>query len=141
MLTDDCTLTGGVEIRVVLDEKLVGWGDFDSVSAERFPTDGNADRPIQYGMPRWRDLFPPRRLPCLGQRRPSAREPGVPALRRYCKNRGSDNRPESREAGPPRRPCNQQRREGRGDGQRERRRGPGAAYVPTTPSSGLLAVA
>ena len=130
MLTDDCTLTGGVEIRAVLDEKLVGWGDFDFVSADRFPTDGNADRPIQCGMPRWRDLFPPRRLPCLGQRRPSAREPVVPALRRYFKNRGSDSRPR-----------NQQRRERRGDGQRERRRGPGAAYVPTTPSSGLLAVA
>ena len=33
---------------------------------ERFPEDGNDDRPIQYGMPRWRDLFSPRQLLCHG---------------------------------------------------------------------------
>ena len=33
---------------------------------ERFPEDSNDDRPIQYGMPRWRDLFSPRQLLCHG---------------------------------------------------------------------------
>ena len=32
--------------------------------SERFPIDANDDRPIQYGMTRWRDLFTPRQLLC-----------------------------------------------------------------------------
>ena len=33
---------------------------------ERFPEVSNDDRPIQYGMPLWRDLFSPRQLLCHG---------------------------------------------------------------------------
>ena len=34
--------------------------------SERFPEVSNDDRPIQYGMPLWRDLFSPRQLLCHG---------------------------------------------------------------------------
>ena len=56
----------GAAVRAALDEKLVEWDAFDFVPNERFPADGNDDRPIQYGMPRWRDLFSPRQLLCHG---------------------------------------------------------------------------
>ena len=36
------------------------------VPGERFPEISNDDRPIQYGMPLWRDLFSPRQLLCHG---------------------------------------------------------------------------
>ena len=36
------------------------------VPSERFPEVSNDDRPIQYGMPLWRDLFSPRQLLCHG---------------------------------------------------------------------------
>ena len=49
-----------------LAEKLPEWEAFDLVPSERFPEDGNDDRPIQYGMPLWRDLFSPRQLLCHG---------------------------------------------------------------------------
>ena len=49
-----------------LAEKLPEWEAFDVVPGERFPEDGNDDRPIQYGMPLWRDLFSPRQLLCHG---------------------------------------------------------------------------
>ena len=54
------------EIQSQLGEKLPDWEAFDIVPSERFPTDGNDDRPIQYGMPYWRDLFSPRQLLCHG---------------------------------------------------------------------------
>ena len=54
------------EIQARLEEKLPEWEAFDMVPGERFPTDANDDRPIQYGMPRWRDLFSPRQLLCHG---------------------------------------------------------------------------
>ena len=54
------------EIQAVLDEKLPEWGAFDIVPSERFPEVSNDDRPIQYGMPLWRDLFSPRQLLCHG---------------------------------------------------------------------------
>ena len=54
------------EILARLEEKLPDWEAFDIVPSERFPTDGNDDRPIQYGMPYWRDLFSPRQLLCHG---------------------------------------------------------------------------
>ena len=54
------------EIEARLAEKLPEWEAFDLVPSERFPEDGNDDRPIQYGMPRWRDLFSPRQLLCHG---------------------------------------------------------------------------
>ena len=56
----------GAEIRARLDEKLPEWEAFDMVPSERFPTDANDARPIQYGMPLWRDLFSPRQLLCHG---------------------------------------------------------------------------
>ena len=54
------------EIEVRLAEKLPEWEAFDMVPSERFPEVSNDDRPIQYGMPRWRDLFSPRQLLCHG---------------------------------------------------------------------------
>ena len=54
------------EIRSRLDEKLPEWEALDMVPSERFPELSNDDRPIQYGMPLWRDLFSPRQLLCHG---------------------------------------------------------------------------
>ena len=54
------------EIRARLDEKLPEWEALDIVPSERFPKESNDDRPIQYGMPLWRDLFSPRQLLCHG---------------------------------------------------------------------------
>jgi putative DNA methylase len=47
-----------------LAEKLPEWEALDLVPTERFPPGNNDDRPIQYGMPLWRDLFSPRQLYC-----------------------------------------------------------------------------
>ena len=54
------------EIKVRLAEKLPEWEALDIVPNEAFPPDSNDDRPIQYGMPLWRDLFSPRQLYCHG---------------------------------------------------------------------------
>ena len=54
------------KIQAMLAEKLLEWEAFDIVPSERFPEDSNDDRPIQYGMPLWRDLFSPRQLLCHG---------------------------------------------------------------------------
>lgn len=54
------------EIQAKLAEKLPEWEAFDFVPNERFPEVSNDDRPIQYGMPLWRDLFSPRQLLCHG---------------------------------------------------------------------------
>ena len=54
------------EIGARLAAKLPEWEAFDIVPSERFPADSNDDRPIQYGMPLWRDLFSPRQLLCHG---------------------------------------------------------------------------
>ena len=54
------------DIAVRLDEKLPEWEALDMVPSERFPEVSNDDRPIQYGMPLWRDLFSPRQLLCHG---------------------------------------------------------------------------
>ena len=54
------------EIQARLDEKLPEWEALDIVPSERFPEVSNDDRPIQYGMPLWRDLFSPRQLLCHG---------------------------------------------------------------------------
>ena len=56
----------GAEIRATLAEKLPEWEAFDIVPSERFPEESNDDRPIQYGMPLWRNLFSPRQLLCHG---------------------------------------------------------------------------
>ena len=55
-----------VEISGQLADKLPEWEAFDIVPSERFPEVSNDDRPIQYGMPTWRDLFSPRQLLCHG---------------------------------------------------------------------------
>ena len=54
------------DIAARLAEKLPEWEAFDIVPSERFPEVSNDDRPIQYGMPLWRDLFSPRQLLCHG---------------------------------------------------------------------------
>ena len=54
------------EIRARLEEKLPEWEALDMVPSERFPTNANDTRPIQHGMPLWRDLFSPRQLLCHG---------------------------------------------------------------------------
>ena len=54
------------DIEAKLDEKLPEWEAEDIVPSERFPDVSNDDRPIQYGMPLWRDLFSPRQLLCHG---------------------------------------------------------------------------
>ncbi len=45
-----------------LAEKLPEWEALDMVPNERFPDNTNDDRPLQYGMPLWRDLFSARQL-------------------------------------------------------------------------------
>ncbi|TQE98092.1 MAG: DUF1156 domain-containing protein, partial [Spiribacter salinus] len=50
------------EIRAHLATKLPEWEALDIVPTEYVPTEINDDRPIQYGMKRWRDLFGPRQL-------------------------------------------------------------------------------
>ena len=54
------------EIKVRLEEKLIEWEALDYIPLEKVPEDINDDRPIQYGMPLWRDLFSPRQLLCHG---------------------------------------------------------------------------
>ena len=54
------------EIQARLAEKLPEWEALDMVPGEKFPEVSNDDRPIQYGMPLWRDLFSPRQLLCHG---------------------------------------------------------------------------
>ncbi len=56
----------GAEIQARLARKLPEWEAFDFVPSEKFPEVSNDDRPIQYGMPLWRDLFSPRQLLCHG---------------------------------------------------------------------------
>lgn len=51
-------------VEAKLSEKLPYWEAQDMVPTEAFPPDSNDDRPIQYGMPLWRDLFSPRQLYC-----------------------------------------------------------------------------
>jgi putative DNA methylase len=45
-----------------LAEKLPEWEALHTVPNERFPEGTNDDRPLQYGMPLWRDMFSPRQL-------------------------------------------------------------------------------
>ena len=56
----------GAEIQARLAEKLTEWEALDIVPTEKFPEVSNDDRPIQYGMPLWRDLFSSRQLLCHG---------------------------------------------------------------------------
>ncbi|MYK32343.1 MAG: DUF1156 domain-containing protein [Boseongicola sp. SB0670_bin_30] len=54
------------EVEARLEEKIPEWEALDMVPSEKFPEASNDDRPIQYGMPLWRDLFSPRQLLCHG---------------------------------------------------------------------------
>ncbi|MGO9450593.1 MAG: DUF1156 domain-containing protein [Candidatus Binataceae bacterium] len=54
------------EIKARLAEKMPEWEANDTVPSERFPEETNDDRPIQYGMPIWRDMFSSRQLLCHG---------------------------------------------------------------------------
>lgn len=45
-----------------LAEKLPEWDAFDIIPNEAYPHNSNDDRPWQYGMPLWRDMFSPRQL-------------------------------------------------------------------------------
>ena len=54
------------EIKARLDQKLPEWEVFDIIPSERFPEVSNDDRPLQYGMPFWRDMFSSRQLLCHG---------------------------------------------------------------------------
>ena len=56
----------GATIQARLAEKLPEWEALDIVPSEKFPEISNDDRPIQYGMPLWRDMFSPRQLLCHG---------------------------------------------------------------------------
>ena len=54
-----------VLVQARLEEKLAEWDAYDIIPTERFPH-GSDNRPIEYGMPLWRDLFSPRQLLCHG---------------------------------------------------------------------------
>ncbi|MEW6268695.1 MAG: DUF1156 domain-containing protein, partial [Thermodesulfobacteriota bacterium] len=54
------------EIEARLAEKMPEWEALDIVPSEAFPANTNDDRPRQYGMPLWRDMFSPRQLLCHG---------------------------------------------------------------------------
>lgn len=45
-----------------LAKELPEWDANDIIPTEYFPTTSNDERPILYGMPRWRDFFSPRQL-------------------------------------------------------------------------------
>jgi len=45
-----------------LAEKIPEWEARNIVPEEGYPTGTNDERPLQYGMPRWRDMFAPRQL-------------------------------------------------------------------------------
>lgn len=45
-----------------LSSKMPEWEALDIVPSERFPSQSNDDRPIQYRMSLWRDMFAPRQL-------------------------------------------------------------------------------
>jgi putative DNA methylase len=53
-------------IRGRVAEKLPEWEANDLVPSEAFPKGTNDERPLQYGMPLWRDMFSPRQLLCHG---------------------------------------------------------------------------
>ena len=50
------------EIAAAISEKMPEWEAMDAVPTEKFPKETNDSRPIQYGMPLWRDQFSPRQL-------------------------------------------------------------------------------
>ena len=51
-----------MEAERVVKENTDAWIQNGIIPSERYPDDANDTRPIQYGMPYWRDLFSPRQL-------------------------------------------------------------------------------
>lgn len=49
-------------VKARVEASLPDWEALDLVPTERFPEQSNDERPIQYGMPLWRDMFSPRQL-------------------------------------------------------------------------------
>lgn len=49
-------------VEQALREKMPEWQARNIVPDEAYPLDANEQRPIQYGMPLWRDMFSPRQL-------------------------------------------------------------------------------
>lgn len=49
-------------VQKALAEKMPDWQARDIIPDEEYPPNTNDDRPRQYGMPRWRDMFSPRQL-------------------------------------------------------------------------------
>ncbi|KTT98878.1 hypothetical protein NS355_08100 [Sphingomonas yabuuchiae] len=49
-------------VATLLSDKLPEWEAMDIVPNEAYPENTNDDRPRQYGMPLWRDMFSPRQL-------------------------------------------------------------------------------
>ncbi|MCC6769771.1 MAG: DUF1156 domain-containing protein [Gemmatimonadaceae bacterium] len=52
----------GADVQSHLSREMPRWEALDLVPNELFPPICNDDRPIRYGMPRWRDHFSPRQL-------------------------------------------------------------------------------
>lgn len=50
------------QVQAALDAKLPEWQARNIIPDEEFPENSNDDRPRQYGMPLWRDMFSPRQL-------------------------------------------------------------------------------
>ena len=57
----DTDLTALIDAQDKLESLLPQWEAEDILPLEQFP-DGNDNRPITYGMPRWQDFFTPRQL-------------------------------------------------------------------------------
>jgi adenine-specific DNA methylase len=51
-------------ILALMEKKIPDWEVLGVIPTERFPAESTDTRPIQYGMPLWRDLFSPRQLLC-----------------------------------------------------------------------------
>ena len=49
-------------VQAALDEKLPEWEARNIIPSEAYPANTNDDRPRQYGMPLWREMFSPRQL-------------------------------------------------------------------------------
>jgi len=49
-------------IRAIVEDRMPEWEAADIVPTEAYPPITNDSRPLQYGMPLWRDMFSPRQL-------------------------------------------------------------------------------
>lgn len=51
-----------LDISALYHEKVAEWAALDLIPSEEYPSISNDDRPINYGMPLWRDMFSNRQL-------------------------------------------------------------------------------